>query len=346
LLLAEVGVPLVMTSGNRSDEPIAFEDDDAISRLAEIADVFLTHNRPIHLRCDDSVTRIVASKEVPVRRSRGYVPHTITLPFSCTEPILAVGGQLKNTFALGRGRHAIVSHHLGDLDHLEAYRAFTEAIPHYERLFDLRPAVVARDLHPDYASTRYALERSALQEIAIQHHHAHLASCMAENGLNEPVIGVTFDGTGYGLDGTVWGGEFLVGDYRAFERKAHFRCVPMIGGEQAIREPWRLALAYLIDAGEDTDVLRGRVDQRRFQFVEQLLQRPGAGPLTSSVGRLFDAVAALAGVRQVVSYEGQAAIELEALVNGVSGLSQKADYPFTWDSTLWYSAAEPFSTHS
>ncbi|HYV38123.1 MAG TPA: carbamoyltransferase HypF, partial [Gemmataceae bacterium] len=205
LLLEAVGdMPLVMTSGNRSDEPIAFDDDDARRRLAGIADLFLTHNRPIHVRCDDSVTRVVAGAEMPIRRSRGYAPEPLTLPMHCLEPIVAVGGQLKGTFALGRDRHAFVGHHLGDLDHLEAYRAFVKDLDLYEKLFAVKPRLLVHDMHPDYASTQYARRRGEEQGIpllAVQHHHAHMASCMAENGLTEPVIGVALDGTGYGTDG-------------------------------------------------------------------------------------------------------------------------------------------------
>jgi hydrogenase maturation protein HypF len=321
LLRALDGVPLVLTSGNRSDEPIAFDDSDARARLAGIADYFLTHDRPIHLRCDDSVTRVVAGAELPIRRSRGYAPQPLPLPMACPVPMLALGGQLKATFALGRGRHAFLSHHLGDLDDYAAYRAYVEAIDHYERLFPVGPEVIVHDLHPDYASTRYAHGRrgqtGGLLTRAVQHHHAHMASCMAENGLNEPVIGVTFDGTGYGTDGAVWGGEFLTGDFRAFRRSAHWRYVPMPGGDQAIREPWRMALAYLTDAREDDSLLRDRVPAPARAVVHQMIERQFHTPLTSSVGRLFDGVAALAGVRDRVSYEGQAAMELEALATDV-----------------------------
>ncbi len=215
------GAPIVMTSGNRSDEPIAYEDDDAAQRLSGIADLFLTHDRPIHMRCDDSVTRAMGGFELPVRRSRGDAPMPIDLPGACHRSILALGGQLKATFALGRDRHAFLSHHLGDLDHYEAYRAYVSAIAHYERLFAFEPDLVAHDLHPDYASTRYARELGetrAIECLGVQHHHAHVASCMAENGLDETVIGVAFDGTGFGTDGAVWGGEFLVGDLRGFRR--------------------------------------------------------------------------------------------------------------------------------
>ena len=304
LLLHDLdGTPLVMTSGNRCDEPIAYEDADAIARLTGIADFFLTHNRPIHLRCDDSVARIAAGARMPLRRSRGYAPQPIRLPVALAVPTLALGGQLKATFALGRDKHAFLSHHLGDLDHYEAYRAYVQAIDQYQRLWEIEPELLVHDLHPDYASTRYAhLTRCKL--LAVQHHHAHLASCMTEHGLGGPVLGVIFDGTGWGTDGTIWGGEFLAGDYRTFNRAAHFRCVPMPGGDQAIREPWRMAAAYLRDAGISANPGPKRDRGCPFPFayasgsemriVEQMLERGVNTPLTSSAGRLFDAVASLA----------------------------------------------------
>ena len=319
LLMHELdGAPLVMTSGNSSDEPIAYEDNDALARLAGIADLLLTHDRPIHLRCDDSLMRIVAGAELPLRRSRGYAPEPIEMPSSCTKPMLALGGQMKVTFALGRDRHAFLSHHLGDLDYYEAYRAYVEAIAHFERLFALRPELIVHDLHPDYASTRYAREREgSIARLAVQHHHAHVASCMADNNLDEPVIGVAFDGAGMGTDGAIWGGEFLVGDYHGFHRAAHFRYVAMPGGEQAIREPWRMAVAHLADAEQDYALLEGRVPLPALAAVRRLIERRTSAPATSSVGRLFDGVAALAGIRDRVSYEGQAAMELEWLAEQV-----------------------------
>jgi hydrogenase maturation protein HypF len=328
LLRAAGGTPLVMTSGNRSDEPIAYQDDDALSRLAGIADRFLIHDRPIHVRCDDSVTRVVDGVELPVRRSRGYAPRPIELPAACPCPILAVGGQLKATFALGRGRQAFLSHHMGDLDHYDAYQAFVRDIDLYQQLFGVRPERLAHDLHPDYASTRYATERAAREGnalLTVQHHHAHLASCMAEHGLTEPVIGVTFDGTGFGTDGAVWGGEFLTGDYRECRRAAHLRYVGMPGGDQAIREPWRMALAHLADAGAVLPALAARLSPVQMRTIRTMLQRRFNTPFTSSAGRLFDAVAALAGVRDCVSYEGQAAVELEWLATEVA---PDGSYPF------------------
>ncbi len=323
LLLRDFSAPLVMTSGNRTDEPIACEDTDAVRRLAGIADLFLTHTRAIRSRCDDSVMRVVSGSVLPVRRSRGYAPPPLPLPFSCPRSILATGGQLKTVFALGRDSHAILSHHIGDLEGYETFHAFTEAISDYERLFRFRPDVIAHDLHPDYASTRYALERG-VKLVAVQHHYAHMAACMAENGLGESVIGVTFDGTGYGLDGTIWGGEFLVGDYRAFQRAAHLRAVPLPGGDRAILEPWRSALSQLLDAHQNTDVL-ARIEPDALRTVRAMIERGVNSPLTSSAGRLFDALAAIIGLRNRVSYEGQAAIELEGLATQVK---PDSCYPF------------------
>jgi hydrogenase maturation protein HypF len=316
LLMDEMGgIPLVMTSGNRSDEPIAF-DDRAIGQLSGIADGFLLHDRPIRVRCDDTVTRVIDGAESPVRRSRGYAPEPIRLPYPLQGPTLAVGGQLKATFALGRGDVAFLSHHLGDLEHEEAQKAFLRDIRLFESLFGFRPERLVHDLHPDYASTDYARVRAAkegLDLVAVQHHHAHMASVMAENGLHGPVIGVTFDGMGYGTDGTLWGGEFLVGDYRGFRRAAHLEPFAMPGGEQAIEEPWRMALSLLVATREPLEPIETRMDALQLEVVWRLLQRGVNCPRTSSMGRLFDGVASLLGVRDRVSYEGQAAVELEGL---------------------------------
>lgn len=338
LLLHAVGdVPLVMTSGNRSDEPIAYLDDDAQERLGDIADEFLMHDRPIHVRCDDSVTRSVGGTEQLVRRSRGYAPEPIKLPVACPCPMLAVGGQFKGVFALGRERQAILSHHLGDLDHFEAYQAFERDIGLYEQLFDVRPELIVHDLHPDYASTVYARKRAnaeGCRTLAVQHHHAHMASCMAENDLQEPVIGVSFDGTGYGTDGAIWGGELLVGDFGQFQRAAHLRYVRLPGGDKAVREPWRMALSHALDAdcagmwrADDVSVSERRT-------VTQMIERGFNAPMTSSVGRLFDAVAALAGVRQRVSYEGQAAMQLEWLATDAV---EDGEYPYVISPLFRYS---------
>jgi hydrogenase maturation protein HypF len=333
LFRAVGGIPLVMTSGNRSDEPIAYDDDDAVHRLAGIADLFLVHDRDIHVRCDDSVSRMVDGIELPVRRSRGYAPQPMTLPLECPVPILAVGGQLKVTFALGSGNQAFLGHHMGDLDHYEAYKAFRQDVELYRQLFGITPECLAHDLHPDYATTRYAEEiagRSGIRLLSVQHHHAHLTSCMAEHGLTEPVIGVTFDGTGYGTDGNVWGGEFLIGDYRGFHRAAYLRYVGMPGGEKAIREPWRMAMSHMLDADVELSGIKERILPAEFTLVFRMLERGVNTPLTSSAGRLFDAVAAIAGVRDRVTYEGQAAMELEWLAESVP---EDGGYPFDIESS-------------
>jgi len=323
LILREAGGPLVMTSGNRSDEPIAYEDADAFRRLEGIADFFLVHDRPIHTRCDDSVLRVAGGEPLPMRRSRGYAPLPVPLPLPLSRPTLGLGGQLKATFALGAGRRAFVSHHLGDLDHPAALRAWEDSIARYREMCRIEPARLVHDLHPDYASTRWALA-SGLEPLGVQHHHAHFASCLAENGFTGPALGVCFDGTGYGLDGTIWGGEFLAGTIGSVIRAAHLLPVPMPGGERAIREPWRMAVAHLRAAGEDT-ALPG-VDPAAISAVRRMLDRSVSSPLTSSMGRLFDAVAAIAGARaSQVTYEGQAAIALEWLA---TGLDPDRAYPF------------------
>ena len=315
LLMRAVGRPLVMTSGNRSQEPVACGDSEAFERLAGIADVFLTNDRPIHVRCDDGVSRVVDGSQLPVRRSRGEAPRPINLGRACMRPVLAVGGHLKNTFALGRFSDAFLSHHVGDLDDHSALEAFERDIALYEALFEISPEVIAHDLHPDYHSTRYATARAlkdGLRTIAVQHHHAHVASCLAEHRLPGPVIGVAFDGSGYGDDGTIWGGEFLVGDSSMVQRMARLRMVRLPGGEQAVREPWRMAISHLIDAGEDVGLVTGRHTDAA-PVLERMIARGINAPLTSSAGRLFDAVAALAGIRDRVSFEGQAAMQLEWL---------------------------------
>ncbi|HYA51151.1 MAG TPA: carbamoyltransferase HypF, partial [Streptosporangiaceae bacterium] len=314
LLLAEVGRPIVLTSGNVSDEPIAYTDDDALARLAGIADAFLTHNRAIHIRTDDSVVRPLRGRETLLRRSRGYAPEPLGLAARLPRPVLACGAELKNTFCLAVADRAFVSHHIGDLENFETLRSFTDGIAHFRRLFDTEPEVVAYDLHPEYLSTKYALELDGVDLAGVQHHHAHIASCLADNGEEGPVIGVAFDGTGFGADGTIWGGEFLLADLAGFERAGHLEPVPMPGGAAAIRQPWRMAAAYLdaAYAGEGPaglDVMERNAG--RWPDVVAMARRGVNAPLTSSAGRLFDAVAALLGVRDAINYEGQAAIELE-----------------------------------
>jgi hydrogenase maturation protein HypF len=308
LLLRDTAVPIVLTSGNVSDEPIAYQDDDARRRLSRIADAFLTHDRAIHMRTDDSVVRVFRGAELPVRRSRGYAPEPLTLIQPVPRPILGCGAELKSTFCLARGRHAFMSHHIGDLENYETLRSYTEGVAHFQRLFDIVPEVVAHDLHPEYLSTKYAWERAGVELIGVQHHHAHIASCLADNGELGPVLGVAFDGLGYGSDGTFWGGEFLLADLAGFQRLAHLVPVPMPGGTAAIRQPWRMAAAYL---GSDApDELKQR-NATQWDAVLTMVSRQVNAPLTSSAGRLFDAVAAVVGIRDSINYEGQAAVELE-----------------------------------
>jgi hydrogenase maturation protein HypF len=318
LLLEEVGRPIVLTSGNVSDEPIAYRDADALERLGGIADWFLVHDRPIHVRADDSVVRGFRGRELPLRRSRGFAPQPLALPWPFPRHVLACGAELKHTFCVARDGHAFVSHHIGDLENYETFRSFTEGVGHFRRLFAVEPEVVAHDLHPEYLSTKYALELDGVELEGVQHHHAHVAACLADNGEPGPVIGVAFDGLGFGTDGTIWGGELLVADLRGFRRAGHLEVVPMPGGAAAIREPWRMAAAWL-DAA-----LGGQVPERlavvgrnrdRWERVLSLARSGTATPVTSSAGRLFDAVAAILGVRDAVNYEGQAAVELEQLAD-------------------------------
>ena len=324
---------LVMTSGNVSDEPIAYRDDDALARLGPLADGFLRHDREIHMRCDDSVARVVAGRQLMLRRSRGYAPEPLRCSVEFRQPILATGAHLKNTFCLAKGHHAFVSHHIGDLENYETYRSFTAGIEHFQRLFDVAPEIVAYDLHPEYLATKYAMELSeTCTAIGVQHHHAHIASVMGEHGLAGPVIGVAFDGTGYGTDGAIWGGEFMVADYREFERLAHLETLPLIGGEQAIHQVWRLAAGWLQQVYGDSfldldiDFARG-LDAAQWQLMRRMLERDFNTPRSSAMGRLFDAVAALLGVRRETHYEGQAAIELEAMADSACNEAYLCEAP-------------------
>jgi hydrogenase maturation protein HypF len=329
LLLADADVPLVMTSGNLSEEPIAYKDDDALRRLGKIAEYFLVHDREIHMRCDDSVARTVGKQELLIRRSRGYAPQPIAVTVPFVQPVLACGAHLKNTFCLGKGRHAFMSHHIGDLENYETFNSFVDGIEHCKKLFAIEPSVIAYDLHPDYLSTKYARRVDGRTKIEVQHHHAHIASCMAEHGLTGPVIGVAFDGLGYGGDGTIWGGEFILARLSGFERRAHLRAVPLAGGDRAIREPWRMAVSYLRDAlGKDPLSLGlpgwDGIPEKKIEIVTAMMQRGLNTIQTSSCGRLFDAVASIVGLRHEVNYEGQAAVELEMAV--LEGISES--YPF------------------
>lgn len=305
---------LVMTSGNVSDEPIAYSDEDAFKRLSGIADAFLTHNRRIRHRCDDSVTRVFRDREYILRRSRGYAPAPVLLDREMVQ-VLACGGEQKNTFCLTKDRYAFISHHIGDLDNLETLTSFEEGIELYKKLFGIEPEIIAHDLHPEYLSTKYALAREGIPLVGVQHHHAHVAACMAENGIREKVIGVSFDGTGYGTDGRLWGGEFLVCDYLDFRRAGHLAYVPMPGGAKAVKEPWRMAVGYLNRTfgpdWRDICYWPPGIDDNSVALVQAMVEKRINAPLTSSVGRLFDTVSALLGLRLVANYEGQGAIELE-----------------------------------
>jgi hydrogenase maturation protein HypF len=317
LLFAAGGFPaLVMTSGNLSEEPIASQNEEALERLAGIADLFLVHNREILVRCDDSVVRPRVGRVLQLRRSRGYVPAAISWPEKLP-PVLAVGGELKNTICLTRGRLAFLSQHIGDLENAQSFEFFREAVEHLSRVLEIEPQIIAYDLHPEYLSTKWALEQQGILRIGVQHHHAHIASCMAENGITGKVIGFALDGTGYGTDGNVWGGEALLADFTGFVRAAHFAYVPMPGGSAAIREPWRMAVGYLAShfgsefLNWNLGFLRD-LDRKNVQMMLRMIEGSINCPLTSSCGRLFDAVAAVIGVRNSASYEAQAAIELEA----------------------------------
>jgi hydrogenase maturation protein HypF len=315
LLLDGVGGDLVMTSGNVSDEPIAYEDDDAVERLAGIADLFLLHDRPIQTRVDDSVVRVAGGSRLMVRRSRGFVPDSIPLPVRAPRPLLACGAELKSTFCVARGERAWVGHHIGDLKNYETLRSFTDGIEHFERLFAVAPEVVAHDLHPEYLSSKYALEREGVELVGVQHHHAHLAACLAEHGERGPAVGAIYDGAGYGTDGTVWGGELLVGGLTEFARAAHLWPVRLPGGDRAVREPWRMACAWLEECGLPPPASRPDA----WDAVASMCRSGFGAPVTTSAGRLFDAVAALCGLRGEVTYEGQAAIELEAACDRTEG---------------------------
>ncbi len=317
-LLLGPGDVWVMTSGNLSQEPIATDNDEALGRLAGVADAFLVHDRAIVVPVDDSVVRVIDSREVPVRRSRGYAPFPVKLPLEVA-PTLAVGAELKATFCLAEGTEAFMSQHIGDMENLETLMAFERSVTHLQGLFDIDPEVLVTDLHPRYLSTRWADEHAGGRPVVrVQHHHAHLASLLAEHGELDRVIGFAFDGTGYGTDGTVWGGEVMVADLAGYERVGHLAPVPLPGGDAAVRRPYRMALSHLLSAGiewsEDLPPVQACPPAERSVLVAQIDQ--GINTIsTTSMGRLFDAVASLAGVRQAITYEGQAAIEFEGLVD-------------------------------
>ena len=331
LLLDGLNQPLVMTSGNLSDEPICKDNDEARARLGKLADAFLLHNREIHIRCDDSVMRILDDAPLPIRRSRGYAPFPVHLP-KAAPMLIAAGGELKATFCITRDQNAYLSQHIGDMENLETLGAYEQAISHFIRLFRIRPRAVICDLHPGYLTTQWAERFAAAQGLPlfkVQHHHAHIAACLVEHGFDpdERVIGVSFDGTGYGSDGAIWGGEVLIANCRSFQRAAHLKYVPLPGGDAGIKRPYRAALAHLWAAGIpwDTDLpCVAACPPAEQRILRRQLESRLNSPPASSAGRLFDAVAALIGVRQTITYEAQAAIELEAICDE----AETGRYPF------------------
>ena len=331
LLFADPRVKtLVMTSANLSEEPIAIDNDEARARLGNIADAFLMHNREILQRCDDSVAAVVNGAPQLIRRARGFVPQSIALPIDAP-PLLAVGGHLRDVFALARGKFAYQSQHLGDLENTTGLEFFEESLSHLMHTFEIEPQAVIHDLHPGYLSTNWAKEwagKRGLELIGVQHHHAHIAACMAEHGLAGPVIGLSLDGTGYGTDGRIWGGEVLINRLEGFERFAHLDYVPMPGGEAAIHEPWRMAFSHLKAAGLSDEAARELVgaSEQEARLLSRMIERRINSPLTSSLGRLFDAAAAVILSRRKVDYDAQAAIELEGIAVNESDPPHRADY--------------------
>ncbi len=325
---------LVMTSGNISDEPIAKTNEEALHKLSTIADFFLLHNRGIQIRADDSVTRIIDHIPRPIRRSRGYVPFPIFLR-NPAPSVLAVGGELKSCFCLTRDDQAFLSQHIGDLENAETLSFFTETIDHLKNILQIEPELIIHDLHPDYLSTKWAQTIEGLPKVAVQHHHAHVAACLADNGREDTVIGLIMDGAGYGSDGNIWGGEVLISDTADYQRAGYFEYRPMPGGTAAIKEPWRMAVSYLYhffkgDVNECMQNLKGvglekEIGKEKIITIMNMIKNSLNTPMTSSLGRLFDGIAALAGVRSFVKYEGQAAVELEMQMEAESMPEEESD---------------------
>jgi len=326
ILLRDTGRPLVMTSGNLSEEPIARDNDEALRRLSWIADYFLIHNRDIYSRYDDSVAIVERGTSQLIRRARSYAPYPVHLSFE-SKQVLGCGAEEKNTFCLTKDNYAFLSQHIGDMENMETLEHFDSTISLYKRLFHVEPEIIAHDLHPDYLATKYAQElgESGMKLVAVQHHHAHIASCLADNGLESPVIGVAFDGTGMGADGNIWGGEFLVAGYRNFRRVGHLEYLPLPGGAAAIKRPYRTAIGYILtllgenalntviasEAKQSQLASIGQVGEVEIEVIKRQIERKINSPLSSSMGRLFDAISALLGIRGEIDYEGQAAVELE-----------------------------------
>jgi len=334
ILLRDISLPLVMTSGNLSEEPISRDNDEALRRLSAIADYFLVHNRDIYSRYDDSVAILERGASQLIRRARSYAPYPIRLSFEAKQ-VLGCGAEEKNTFCLTKDNYAFVSQHIGDMENMETLEHFDSTISLYKRLFHIEPEVVAHDLHPDYLATKYARElgESGMKLVPVQHHHAHIASCMADNGLESPVIGVALDGTGMGADGNIWGGEFLVADYRNYKRVGHLEYLPLPGGDAAIKKPYRTAIGYILTLlGEDAlshdlPVMR-EADDMEVEVIKRQIERRINSPLSSSMGRLFDAISALLGIRGEIDYEGQAAVELEMASYEEDYAHVKESYPY------------------
>jgi len=343
ILLRDISLPLVMTSGNLSEEPISRDNDEALRRLSAIADYFLVHNRDIYSRYDDSVAILERGASQLIRRARSYAPYPIRLSFEAKQ-VLGCGAEEKNTFCLTKDNYAFVSQHIGDMENMETLEHFDSTISLYKRLFHIEPEVVAHDLHPDYLATKYARElgESGMKLVPVQHHHAHIASCMADNGLESPVIGVALDGTGMGADGNIWGGEFLVADYRNYKRVGHLEYLPLPGGDAAIKKPYRTAIGYILTLlGENTlnavianEVKQsqlasiGQVTEVEVEVIKRQIERRINSPLSSSMGRLFDGISALLGIRGEIDYEGQAAVELEMASYEEDYAHVKESYPY------------------
>lgn len=344
IILNFYGKPLVMTSGNITEEPIAMENEEALERLKGIADSFVLHNRGIYSRYDDSVARIVFDEEILLRRARGYAPFPIYLPFEVDE-ILACGAELKNTFCLTKKNYAFISQHIGDLENMETMESFLKTLELFKKLFRINPKIVAYDLHPRYLSTQYALSIEGVKFVGVQHHHAHMVSCMIENGFTGKAIGVTFDGTGYGLDGKIWGGEFLLGDLKDFERLGHLSYVPLAGGEETVRKPYRMALCYLLSIGKEIPSYLHRnfleiLKDEEIKAIESMIKTGFNTVLTSSCGRLFDAVSAVLGIREINSYEAQSAMELEMIADE----NEDVYYPFQVRDNLIFDQISIFNS--
>ena len=336
ILLDETRLPLVMTSGNLSEEPIAKDNDEAIKRLSRIADYFLVHNRDIYARYDDSVAIVEGDNIQVTRRARGYAPYPIHLTFKAKQ-VIGFGAEMKNTFCLTKDNYAFLSQHIGDMENLETLEHFENTLSLYKKLFRIKPEIIAYDLHPEYLATKYALELADqlhdIKPVPVQHHHAHIVSCMVDNKIEAPVIGVALDGTGYGSDGHIWGSEFLVADYKSFTRMGHLEYLPLPGGDAATKKPYRIAIGYLLKLlGEDslnTELaLLKQIDAVEIELIKRQIQTGINSPLTSSMGRLFDAVSALIGIRDEIDYDAQAAIELEMIAYDVGDKIGNKDYPY------------------